>query len=98
MTKHKPSGSAIFMYIVIGVTLLVAIICLGLYYLDINTNKIVLWSGITSFTIMYHLWLRIIIGNISKIFQPKLKYTQKWFKERKVEKELSPCGSDLWNT
>ena len=86
--KLNNSGPAIFMYIVIGVTLLVAIICFGLYYLDINTNKIVLWSGITAFTIMYHLWLRIIFGNISRAFQAKLKYTQKWFKERKFEPSI----------
>ena len=38
------------------------------------------------FTIMYHFWVRIIMGNVSKLF--KVHYTQGWFQERKFEKAL----------
>ena len=86
MSKTKKSGPAIFMYCVIAITLITAIVCFILYYGNIYKNGIILWIGITCFTIMYHLWMRIIMGNVSKLF--KINYKQWWFKERKVEKEL----------
>ena len=86
MSKTKKSGPAIFMYCVIAITLAIAIVCFALYYGNINKNGIILWIGITSFTIMYHLWMRIIMGNVTKLF--KINYKQKWFKERKFEKRL----------
>ena len=74
------------MYCVIAITLMISILCFALYYMNINTNGIILWIGITSFTIMYHLWMRIIMGNVTKLF--KINYKQTWFKERKFEKKL----------
>ncbi len=86
MSKTKKSGPAIFMYCVIAITLIISIVCFALYYINVNKNEIVLWIGITSFTIMYHLWMRIILGNITKLF--KLNYKQWFFKERSFEKSL----------
>ena len=86
MNKSKISGPAMFMYCLIAITFVVAIICFILYYGNINENSIILWCGITTFTIMYHLWMRIILGNVTKLF--KINYKQKWFKERKFEKKL----------
>ena len=88
MKKTKKSGSAIFMYCVIGITLIIAIICFSLYYANIYRNTIILWTGIVSFTIMYHFWVRIIMGNVSKLFKTHISYKQWWFKERKFEKSL----------
>ncbi len=88
MSKPKKSGPAIFMYIVIATTLILAIICFYIYYTNLNRSNIFLWIGITSFTIMYHLWLRIIMGNVSKLFKKHISYNQWWFKERKFEKKL----------
>ena len=88
MSKTKISGPAIFMYCIIGITLLTSIICFYLYYGNINTSSIVLWTGITAFTIMYHFWVRIIMGNVSKLFRKYIKYNQWWFKERKFEKSF----------
>ena len=88
MNKAKISGPAIFMYCVIGITLLIAIICFYLYYGNINTSSFILWVGITSFTIMYHFWVRIIMGNVSKFLRKHIKYNQWWFKERKFEKSF----------
>ena len=88
MNKAKISGPAIFMYCVIGITLLTSIICFYLYYGNINTSSFVLWTGITAFTIMYHFWVRIIMGNVSKLFRKHIKYNQWWFKERKFEKSF----------
>ena len=88
MSKTKISGPAIFMYCIIGITLLTSIICFYLYYGNINTSSIVLWTGITAFTIMYHFWVRIIMGNVSKLFRKHIKYNQWWFKERKFEKSF----------
>ena len=88
MKRNKKSGSAIFMYWVIGVTVISSIICFTLYYKNIYKDEKVLWMGITAFTIMYHFWVRIIMGNVSKLFQNHINYNQRWFKERKFEKKL----------
>ena len=82
------SGPAIFMYVVIIVTLITSILCFTLYYGDIHKSGVILWTGITAFTIMYHFWVRIIMGNVSKIFKKRINYKQWWFKERKFEKKL----------
>ncbi len=88
--RSKPSGPAIFMYSVIAVTLAFAVVCFVLYYGNFLEkgilNEVVLWVGIVCFTIMYHLWVRIIMGNVSKLFS--VNYKQRWFKERSFEKKL----------
>ena len=86
MSKSKKSGPAIFMYCVIVITVVTSIVCFTLYYRNIYKNGIILWTGITAFTIMYHFWVRIIMGNVSKLFKKHINYKQWWFKERKFEK------------
>ena len=86
--KAKKSGPAIFMYCVIAITLITSIICFVLYYSNIHRNTVIIWTGIVAFTIMYHLWVRIIMGNVSKLFKKHINYNKKWFKERKFEKGL----------
>ena len=88
MKKAKKSGPAIFMYSVIVITAITAIVCFVLYYGNFNKNGTVLWTGITAFTIMYHFGVRIIMGNASKLLKKHISYKQKWFKERKFEKKL----------
>ena len=88
MSKPKKSGPAIFMYCVIGITLITSIICFYLYYGNIYQNEMILWIGIIAFTIMYHFGVRIIMGNVSKIFKKHINYRQWWFKEWK-EKALT---------
>ena len=84
----KISKPALFMYLVILITVIVTIVCFVLYYGNYNKNEFILWIGISAFTIMYHFWVRIIMGNVSKIFKKHISYKQKWFKERKFEKGL----------
>ena len=86
MKKHKPSGSAIFMYIVIAVTVTIAVVCFALYYGNFYRSTAVLWTGIASFTIVYHFWGRIIMGNVTKLF--KIDYNHWWFKQRTFEKTI----------
>lgn len=74
------------MYCVIATTLIISTACFVLYYKNIYKNGIILWIGITCFTIMYHLWMRIIMGNVSKLF--KINYKQAWFRERKFENKF----------
>ena len=88
MKKIKKSGPAIFMYCIIGITIIISTVCFVLYYRNIYRNKIILWTGITAFTIMYHFWVRIIMGNVSKIFKRHINYKQGFFKERKFEKRF----------
>lgn len=82
------SGPAKFMYSIIALTLISSIICFYLYYSNIVESTIVLWIGITAFTILYHFWGRIILGNVSKLFRKHINYKHWWFKERKFEKKL----------
>lgn len=88
MSKTKKSGPAIFIYCVIVITVITSIICFWIYYGDFYKNGVILWTGITAFTIMYHSWVRIIMGNISKLFQKQINYKQWWFKEKNFEKQL----------
>ncbi len=88
MKKTKTSGPAIFMYCVIGITIITWIICFTLYYKNIYKAQVILWMGITAFTIMYHFWGRIILGNVSKLFKKHIHYKKVWFKERKFEKKV----------
>ncbi len=88
MSSNKKSGPAIFMYCVIGITLITSIICFTLYYRNIYKNGVILWTGITAFTIMYHFWVRIIMGNVSKLFKKHINYKQWWFREKNFEKSL----------
>ncbi len=88
MDKKKMSGPAIFMHSVIINTIIIWVICFFIYYRNINKSPVILWTGITSFTIMYHFWVRIIMGNVSKLFKKHINYKQWWFKERRFEKGL----------
>ena len=84
---RKPnSNSALFMYIVIALMLTVAGVCFTLYYGGFFEHLAVLWTGIASFTIVYHFWLRLIMGCVTRRF--RIRYTSWWFKERRFEKRL----------
>ncbi len=86
MPKTNKSTPAILMYCIIGAGLITSGICFYLYYLcDINRSAL-LWVGIVAFMIMYHLWLRIIMGNVTKLF--KLSPNMKWFRQRSFEKHI----------
>lgn len=86
--KTKKSGPAIFMYCVIAIAVIISIVCFSLYYGNIHKNGIILWTGITAFTIMYHFWVRIVMGNVSKLFKKHINYKQWWFQERSFEKRI----------
>ncbi len=86
MEKPKKSGSALFMYAVIGLTLMVSALCFTLYYGKVARSSGVLWTGIVAFMILYHFWLRIIMGNVNKLF-PICK-DHWWFQPRAFEKPL----------
>ena len=88
MNKNKKSGPAIFMYCVIAITIIISIICFTLYYKEIYKTETILWIGIIAFTIMYHFWVRIIMGNVSKLFTKYINYNDWWFREKKFEKKL----------
>lgn len=83
MDKPKKSGPAIFMYCVIAVTLILSAVCLGLYYSGRVDHDAILWTGIVAFMIMYHLWMRIIMGNVSKLIP--INPSHWWYKERFFE-------------
>ena len=86
MKKQKISGPALFMYIVIFVTLLTCTVCFSLYYGGKTENGAVLWVGIVSFMIVYHFWGRILLGNVTKLFKPN--HNNWWFREKSFEKPL----------
>jgi hypothetical protein len=74
------------MYCVIALMVSVTAVCFGLYYTGVLKNGVVLWTGVTAFTVTYHFWGRIILGNVTKLF--RIHSGQRWFKERKFEKKL----------
>lgn len=82
----KISGPAIFMYSVIALCLCTSAICFYFYYGGKTGNGVVLWTGIVTFMIMYHFWVRIIMGNVTKLF--KINRNGFWFKEHKFERKL----------
>ncbi len=84
--KKKPSFAAVLMYCIIGAALLICAVCFALYYTEILSSLVLLWVGITCFTITYHLWMRLIMGNVSKLF--KVSYKSWWFKEKSCESKL----------
>lgn len=88
MKLFNRSGPALFMYSIIVITAVTSIVCFYTYYGKHTNSDAVLWLGITAFTIMYHFWVRIIMGNVSKLFRKHINYKQRWFKERKFEKTL----------
>ena len=88
MKLFQTSGPALFMYTVIACCLIASLVCFYVYYNAIFVNEIILWIGITAFTILYHFWGRIILGNVSKIFRRFISYKSWWFKERSFEKDL----------
>ncbi len=82
------SGPAIFMHSVIAIMIVVSIVCFWMYYGEHTESNGTLWIGVTAFTILYHFWLRIIMGNVSKLFSKYINYNQWWFKEKNFEKKL----------
>ena len=88
MKLFQTSGPALFMYSVIAIGVILSVVCFGAYYSEQTENDIILWIGITAFTITYHFWGRIILGNVSKLFKKHINYKQWLFKERKFEKKL----------
>ena len=88
MKLFQTSGPAIFMYSIIALGIILTVVCFCVYYGGYNNNAIFLWTGITAFTITYHFWGRIILGNVSKLFRKHINYNQWLFKERKFEKKL----------
>ena len=86
--SKKMSGPAIFMNSAIVIMFIISTICFILYYGEYKKIDVVLWIGVTSFTILYHFWLRIIMGNVTKLFKKKINYNQWWFKEKSFEKKL----------
>ena len=86
--KLNNSGPARFMYTVIAICLITSITCFILYYGHFSDSKPVLYTGVVAFTIMYHFWVRIILGNVSKLFRKHIHYKQWWFKEHGFEKPL----------
>ncbi|MBQ3072419.1 MAG: hypothetical protein IJD20_03910 [Oscillospiraceae bacterium] len=86
MKKRTISGPALFMYIVIAVTVLTAAVCFALYYGNLTEKNTVLWVGIVAFMIVYHFWGRILLGNVSKLIHWDHKCW--WFREKRFEKGL----------
>lgn len=86
MKKTKLSGSAIFMYSMILLTAVLSAVFFYVYYSEISERGALLWTGIVIFMIFFHFGLRILFGEITKLF--KINYRHPWYKTRKFEKGL----------
>lgn len=86
MKKRKLSGPAVFMYGTIVVMFVLSAIMFILYYGDFTDSAVILWTGIVSFMILYHFGLRILMGEITKLWH--ISYKHPWFRQRSFEKAL----------
>ncbi len=86
MKKNKPSGPALIMYGIIGVSAVLALLCLTLYYSGVSPSSAILWTGIVFMTIYYHLQLRLLMGNVTKLI--KFSPESFFFREKPFEKKL----------
>lgn len=86
MKENKKSGSAVFMDIMMVLTVVISAVCFILYYCGIFKNGVVLWVGIVAFMILYQFFLRIFSGNITK----RIRIDRKayFFREKPFEKKL----------
>ncbi len=80
------SRSAKLMYGIIAVAAATCAVCFVLYYGNFYTGEAVLWTGVTALMLVYHLGLRLILGNISGLFP--IRADMAWFRERAFEKKL----------
>ena len=83
ITSFWPPFSLIF-----SRTFLQARFCFILYYGNKTESTVVLGTGVVAIVIVYHFWVRIIMGNVSKLFRKNINYKQWWFKEHRFEKGL----------
>lgn len=67
--KQKISGPVLFMYAVIFISMICAVVSFSLYYSNKTEREWVLWAGIVAFMLVYHLWGRILMGTNSKCFK-----------------------------
>ena len=86
MANVKKSGPAIFMYCVIALAAVLALLSFILYYGKFCQSQALLWTGVTAFTVMYHLWLRLIMGNVTKLL--RVRHFWPLFRELPFEKGL----------
>ncbi|MBE6703622.1 MAG: hypothetical protein E7583_00015 [Ruminococcaceae bacterium] len=86
MKDTKLSGPAIFMYSTIVLMTVLSTAMFVLYYGNFTDNGIILWIGIVSFMILYHFGIRILMGEISKLWH--ISYKHPWFRPRRFEKKL----------
>lgn len=88
MNENKPqkSGSAIFMYCVIALAVTLFSLCFFLHYSGIFAHTAILWTGVAAFTVTYHFWGRILMGNVTARW--KIRHTHFWFRSHGFEKRL----------
>jgi len=89
MLKLQKSGPAIFMYLVIALTIIIWVACFSLYYSGITTSTVVLWCGIASFMIMYHFcliwgefWIFLITSIAAMVFDAQFIIIQRFNRPR----------------
>ena len=88
MKKPKKSGAALLIDIIIEICTILFVFCFIVYYTGYFKNDVVLYTGVTAFTIVYQLGLRLLFGVLTTSFKNKLNTKQFIFKERKFEKKL----------
>ena len=86
MKNTKISGPAVFMYTSIAVMIVLSALMLTLYYSGRSDSGIVKWTGIVSFMILYHFGMRILMGEVNKLW--KISYKSAFFRPLKFEKRL----------
>ena len=84
--KKNPRGPAVFMDTVIIIMIATAAVCFVLYYSGVLPHGVVLWIGVSAFTVVYHFKMRLLMGEWT--LRRSITYTHPWFRPRKFEKKL----------
>ena len=74
------------MYTSIAVMIVLSALMLTLYYSGRADSGIVKWTGIVAFMILYHFGMRILMGEVNKLW--KISYKSAFFRPLKFEKRL----------
>lgn len=85
-SKKNKSGPAVFMDAVIIIMTVCAVGCFGLYYSGTVRSGVILWIGVSAFTVVYHFKGRLIMGEQTKKWN--ISYKHPFFRERRFEQKL----------
>jgi len=87
MSKVKKSGPAVLMDLMIVIGAVTAAVCFTVHY-GFFENAAIMWTGVVAFTVVYQLWLRLVMGQAVGKFKSRIHYGGWLYRERSFEKKI----------